>query len=118
MLSRCKILEQAVGECKTVEVKLRGIKVPCPLDTGIQIIAISDKFFKEHLAKQGKDLHLAFEWSKFTAANGLEVPHMGYVEQDVEVIGLTISERGLLMVQKSAHTASVPCHFVDQYCYY
>lgn len=41
---------------------------------------------------KGKDIHPAFEWLQITAANGLEIPYMGYVELDVEAIGLTIPE--------------------------
>lgn len=97
-----------MGECKTVEVTLRGVPVPCLLDTGSQVSTISESFFKEHLAKKGENVCPAFEWLKITAASGLELPYMGYVELDFDAMGLTIPERGFLIVRDSAHSASVP----------
>lgn len=105
---RSKILERAVGECKTVEVKLQGVTVSCLLDTGSQVSTISESFFREHLSVKDEDIHPAFEWLKITAANGLDIPYMGYVELDVEAMGLTIPERGFLIVKDSAHSSSVP----------
>ena len=89
---RNKILENTVGECKTVELKLRGVTISCLLDTGSQVRTISEGFFREHLALEGEDVHLAFEWLKITAANGLDIPYIGYVEFDVEAMGLLIPE--------------------------
>lgn len=105
---RSTILERAVGECKTVEVKLRGVAVSCLLDTGSQVSTISESFFRDHLSEQGEEMHPAFEWLKLTAANGLDIPYMGYVELDVEAIGLAIPERGFLIVKDSAQTSAVP----------
>ena len=103
---RNKILENAVGECKTVELKLWGVTVSCLLDTGSQVSTIFEGFFREHLALEGEDVHPAFECLKITAANGLDIPYIGYVEFDVEAMGLTIPEQSFLIVKDSAH--SVP----------
>lgn len=54
--------------------------MPCLLYTGSQVSAISEKFFKEHLAEKWEDIHLTFKWLKITATSGLELPYMGYVE--------------------------------------
>lgn len=68
----------------------------------------TESFFREHLSVKGEDIHPAFEWLKITAANGLDIPYMGYVELDVEAMGLTIPEQGFLIVKDSAHSFSVP----------
>lgn len=85
---RSNILERAVGECKTVEVTLCGVTVLCLLNTGSQVSTVSESFLKEHLVKKGEDICPAFECLKITAANRLALPYMGYVELDVEVMGL------------------------------
>lgn len=41
------VLERTVGECRTVEIKLQGVKVSCLLDTGSQVSTISEGFFNE-----------------------------------------------------------------------
>lgn len=65
---------------KTVEGKLWRVVVPCLLYTCSQVSTISEKFFKEYLAEKWEDIHPTFMWLKITAASGLELPYMGYVE--------------------------------------
>lgn len=60
------------------------------------------------MSEKGEDILPAFEWLKITAANGLDLPYIGYVELNVETMGLTIPERGFLIVKDSAHSSSVP----------
>lgn len=99
--------------------KLKGVTVSCLLDSGSQVSTSSEGFFKEHLADIGNNIHPAFEWLKITAANGLDIPYIGYVELDVETMGLTIPERGFLIVKDSAnsknaeswYTLSLTLHF-------
>ncbi|KAI3351186.1 hypothetical protein L3Q82_005611 [Scortum barcoo] len=105
---RNMILERAVGECKIVEMKLQGVTVPCLLDTGSQVSTISESFFREHLAEKGENIQSAFEWLQLTAANGLDLPYVGYVEVEVETMGLTIPKRGFLIVKDAAQSSSVP----------
>lgn len=88
--------------------KLRSVTVSCLLDTGSMVSTISESFFKEHLSEKGEDILPAFEWLKITAANGLDLPYMGYVELDVEAMGLTIQKQGFLIVKDSAHSSAVP----------
>lgn len=107
-LDRSVILERAVGECRTVEVKLQGVSVTCLLDSGSQVSTISESFFRKHLTDKGENIHPAFEWLKITATNGLDLPYMGHVELDVEAMGLVIPEQGFLIVKDSAHSSCVP----------
>ena len=38
-------------------------------------------------------------WLQFHAANGLEIPYLGYVELDVEVLGKVIQQLGMVFVK-------------------
>ena len=69
---------------------------------------MSESFFREHLSGKDEEIHPTFEWLKITAANGLNIPYVGYVELDVEAMGLTIPERGFLITKDAFHSASVP----------
>ncbi|KAL6490489.1 hypothetical protein MHYP_G00008340 [Metynnis hypsauchen] len=64
-------------------------------------------FFQQHL--RGK---LQFgRWLQLRAANGLEIPYVGYVELPVEVLGKLIPDRGWLVVKDppgSAGSVAVP----------
>lgn len=107
-LDRSANLERAVEESRTVEVKLQGVSVTCLLDSGSQVSTISKSFSREHLSDKGENINLAFEWLKTTAANGLDLPYMGYVKLDVEALGLVIPEQGFLIVKDSTHSSCVP----------
>lgn len=62
------VLERAVGQCKTVEIKLQDVKVSCLLDTGSQVSTISDSFFSKHSSAIDRTFHPTFEWLKITAS--------------------------------------------------
>ncbi len=88
--------------------KLQGVTIPYLLDTSSQVSTISESFFREHWSGKERTIHPAFEWLKITAANRLDIPCVGYVELEVEVLGLTIPERGFLIVKDSANSSTVP----------
>lgn len=48
-------------------------------------------------------------WLRLTAANGLEIPYLGYLELDVETMGLKIPDCGFLVVRDppSSETAGI-----------
>lgn len=52
------MFERAVGDCKTVEIKLQVVKVSCLLDTGRQVSTISESFFNKHWSITEKTLLL------------------------------------------------------------
>lgn len=59
--------------CKMIEGKLWRAVVLCLLYTGNQVRAISEKFFKEHLAEKWEDIHLTFKWLITWTGKRLEV---------------------------------------------
>lgn len=88
-----------MGECREVSVQICGVPVRCLLDTGSQVSTISESFLRQHLLGQGEDVFPTVKWLKLTAANFLPIPYVGYVELDMETMGLTIPECGFLIVK-------------------
>ena len=43
-------------------------------------------------------------WLTLTAANGLEIPYVGYFELDVQALGITVPRRGVLVVKDPPDT--------------
>ncbi|KAL6462534.1 hypothetical protein MHYP_G00289560 [Metynnis hypsauchen] len=71
------------------------------------VSTITESFFQQHL--RGK-LQFCL-WLQLRAANGLEIPYVGYVELPVEVLGKLIPDRGWLVVKDppgSAGSVAVP----------
>lgn len=69
------------------------------LDTGSQVSAISETFFRRHLLGKNEDITSTANWLKLTAANSLPIPYIGYIELDVQAMGLTVPECGFLVVR-------------------
>lgn len=93
--------ETFIGECPTIEVIIEGIKLKGLLDTGSQVTLIRQSLFETHFSQTavGKK-PLAF---RLRAANGLEIPYTSYAVMDFMINGVTISERGVVVV-KDEHT--------------
>ncbi|XP_016363008.1 uncharacterized protein LOC107704564 [Sinocyclocheilus anshuiensis] len=55
-------------------------------------------------------MYCTSKWLKITAANGLPLPYLGYVELDIQVMGLTIPGCGFLVIrdQNDGETDSAP----------
>ena len=95
------VYDKAVGECPVVKVQL-GVDVPCLLESGSEVSTITKEFFNEHFRPQGKTLLPTGDWLRLTAANGLEIPYVGYLELDIEALGVMIPRRGILVVKSPA----------------
>ena len=93
------VYEKAVGSCPVTTVKLGGIPVRCLLDSGSQVSTITESFSNQHFHPRGTDLLDTNKWLTLTAANGLEIPYIGYLELDFEAQGVTIPQRGILVVK-------------------
>ena len=91
------IYERAVGKCPVVVVEMGGVQVNCLLDSGSEVSTITESFFKKHF--QGKDLLCTSGWLTLTAANGLDIPYVGYFELDVCALGINVAQRGILVVK-------------------
>ena len=87
-----------MGKCPIANVKLGGVPVPCLLDSGSKVSTITESFFNETFRSKGKNLLSTSGWLTLTAANGLNIPYVGYFDLDVETLGITIPRRGILVV--------------------
>ncbi|KAI5626698.1 hypothetical protein C0J50_13742 [Silurus asotus] len=103
-----RFLERAVGTCPMVDLMIKGVPVSCLLDTGSQVSTITEGFFREHSFGDESDVLATSNWLKITAANGLEIPYLGYMELDVEVMGMVLPECGFLIIKGNPCPASVP----------
>ncbi|XP_077947562.1 uncharacterized protein LOC144388873 isoform X2 [Gasterosteus aculeatus] len=88
-------LSQLVSPCPHVAVVIGGVEVDCLLDTGSMVSTIKESFFHQHFDNSPQ----ACQWLQLTAANGLSIPYVGYVELDVSVMGTVIPKRGILVVK-------------------
>ncbi|KAL6485918.1 hypothetical protein MHYP_G00053100 [Metynnis hypsauchen] len=108
--SRDHLLQRAIGTCPIVELEIGGVKTRCLLDTGSQVSTITEQFFRKHLSGEDDDILLPAGWLKLTAANGLEIPYLGYLELEVKAMGLRMPDCGFLVVKDPRDTEQlVPC---------
>lgn len=66
------------------------------------VTTIAESFFLQHFQGAPRSCR----WLQLRAANGLEIPYVGYVELDVEVLGKVIPQRGVLVVKDPPGQAS------------
>lgn len=87
-----------VGNCPAVTIGIGGVTVDCILDTGSMVSTITESFYNKYLC----DIPIVQECHlKLRAANGLEIPYVGYIEADVYVqpVNLRLEKRGILIVK-------------------
>ncbi len=106
--SRDRLLERAVGKCPISNLKTNRVSAACLLDTGSRVRTISESFFREHLFDEDKDMLSTEDWLKITAANGLDIPYLGYLELKVETMGIVLPECGFLVVRDTLNYPLVP----------
>lgn len=89
--------ESFVGQCPTIEVQAEGTTLKGLLDTGSQVTLMSESLFNAHFtdSKLGRTPTLF----RLRAANGLEIPYIGYAVLDFEVEGVKVPERGVVIVE-------------------
>ena len=76
-----------------------GIDVSCLLDTGSMVTTITESCFREHFAHLSKRELRDCKWLGLKAANGLDIPYLGYIELDVQVLGTCLPGMGILIVK-------------------
>ena len=84
-----------VGGTPTIQARLGGVDVLCMVDSGSMVSFVTEDFYKKklqptcgHMRKDGQMLTLR-------AANGLEIPYLGYLELMVEVDGVKVPSCGV-----------------------
>ena len=69
------------------------------MDTGSEVSTITEDHFNLHFRPKGTELLSTAGWLTLTAANGLEIPYVGYFELDVEALDNTLRHMGILVVK-------------------
>ncbi|XP_063048184.1 uncharacterized protein LOC134441724 [Engraulis encrasicolus] len=87
-------------------VSMDGVAVSCLLDTGSQVSMMRQDWFEEHFGTNGQRLKDPTSWLKLRAANGKEIPYLGYVTLQVDVAGVSLENVGVIVVKNSCLTVS------------
>jgi len=91
------IFYRAVGSCPETMVKLNGTSVQCLVDTGAQVSTITESFYKKHFLEE--DLVDVSNFIHVKAANGLDIPILGFVEFTLETFEMEFKNVGFLVVK-------------------
>lgn len=97
------IIENAVGDCPEVKVRLGGVDVGCLIDTGAEVSTVTESFYKEFLAR-GSEVVDVTSYIKISASQGLEIPYVGYVELQLTALSHTFNGLGFLIVKDPVST--------------
>ena len=62
---------------------------------------LTEEFFRNHLSRLGHKMKDITGWISITAANGLPVPYLGYVECELVVMGKVFKDMGFLVTRDS-----------------
>lgn len=105
-LTKEHFLRNAVGKCPIVDIQIGGVPLQCLIDSGSNVSTLAESFFRNHLHGEDEDMHCTSKWLKITAANKLPLPYLGYVELDIQVMGVTLPECGFLIVRDDSKTCT------------
>lgn len=94
-----KTISSLLGNCPSVSIIMGGVEVPCLLDSGSMVTTLSEGFFMQHFEPLGQEKLHECGWLQLRAANGLDIPYVGYLELDFVVLGKQICNKGVLIVK-------------------
>ncbi|CAC5396907.1 unnamed protein product [Mytilus coruscus] len=93
-------LSETVEVCPEANVDVNGIKMCCLLDIGAQVSTMTDSFYRSHITDFG-DLVDKTDMLRISAANGGDIPYLGYIECNLQALGYTFENMGFLEVKDS-----------------
>uniref|UniRef100_A0AAV2KUJ1 Peptidase A2 domain-containing protein n=1 Tax=Knipowitschia caucasica TaxID=637954 RepID=A0AAV2KUJ1_KNICA len=85
------------GDCPLVDVRVDGINVKCLLDTGSQVTLFSESVCNELFRSKQVRNSDEIPWLTLRAANGLNLPWVGYMVADFEIHGVRVPARGIVV---------------------
>ena len=88
-----------MSSCPHLDVCMGGVLVPCLIDTGSMVSTMTESFFLQNFKPWGQDRLRSCHWLQLSAANGLPIPYVGYLELDVELCGKSVPQCGVLIVK-------------------
>ncbi len=100
------LARKLTGRCPEATVSFAGAEALCLVDTGAEVSIVTETFFREKLLSRGLRLQDPLDWMRITAANGTDMPYMGYVELDITVLGHTFHDMAVLVLHDLPETAA------------
>ncbi|XP_029920216.1 uncharacterized protein LOC115368293 [Myripristis murdjan] len=97
-----------VASCPKVTINMGGVDIRCLLDTGSMVTTITESFFAKHFESGGPEKLRECHWLRLRAANGLQIPYIGYLELDFQVLGKLIPKRGVLVIRDAPDASPIP----------
>ena len=91
-----ELIRKTVGTRPFELITINGVPGQALVDSGSQVSAVSETFFKRELAPAGVEL-LDIDWLEASAVNGLSIPYLGLIIADVTVGNNTIKDKGILV---------------------
>ncbi|KAL7862811.1 hypothetical protein SRHO_G00117950 [Serrasalmus rhombeus] len=89
------------GVCPLVDVKVDGVDVKCLVDTGSQVTMFAESLCKELFQDKELGGSEKIPWLTLRAANGLDIPYIGYMVVNFQVGGVEVPERGVIVAKDS-----------------
>lgn len=86
------------GRCPETLAKIDGRLVKCLVDTGSEVSTITESWFHQHFTNS--HLQERSHWFMLNAANGLDIPYVGLLEAEVDILGIVC--RALILIVKDA----------------
>lgn len=93
------LVEKTVGSRSVQPVLFAGVQLDSLMDTGSDITSLPYSVFKNHIESTGVKLVTTDKWLDLSAANGLEIPYEGLAVMDLEVDGIKIPSRGVIITR-------------------
>lgn len=88
--------DHVLAPCPTAVITISNTDIKCLIDTGSMVSTITESFYSKHLSTIPV---IREQFVTLKAANGLDIPYVGYIETDIVVHGHTVKDRGILIVK-------------------
>ena len=73
-----KCFSRTIGKCPVIKIKIQDVTIPCLLDTGSMVSTITESFYRKFIEPLGTKLNSS-SVINLKAANGLNIPYVGYI---------------------------------------
>lgn len=92
-----------IGETPELCVTVAGVRIKCLIDSGANVSTVTESYFKTSGLDKLCKLK-TIKWLEVKAANGKEIPYLGYFEADVNVGGVLVPRCGILVTNDTPFT--------------
>ena len=105
-VNRSSFWKRAVGDCPEVTLEITGVKIKACYHTGSQCTLMTESCYRESLDDQLNLRNLdSCRWLSLSAANGMEIPRLGYLMTDVKVCEETVKDVVVIVIRDPTGSA-------------